>query len=298
MEVIHNLNFQFADTAVCIGKFDGIHKGHRLLLSEAKKEGQPLVMFTFSSTGDGLLYTQEEKYALAEKLGVDVLIDIPLDHAFMQQSPEDFVLHILREKCGAVKVVVGSDFRFGYQRRGDVKMLASLGEKYDFSVVVMDKIRDVCSGEIISSTYIRQLIGEGELLKANRLLETPYFFCGRVQSGNHIGRQMSTPTANLYPAEQKVLPPYGVYAVTAKVGQKCYNGVCNLGVKPTIPGDNPIGLEVWLFDFEGDLYDCALTVSLMAYIRPERKFDSLRQLKDQIQKDSRQAREILSGQGI
>lgn len=292
MNVIQNLAFQFHHTAVCIGKFDGIHRGHRLLLEEAKREGLTLVMFTFAPSDGRALYDPAEKRALAEKLGVDVLIEVPLDGAFMQQSPDEFAARILREKCGADKVVVGEDFRFGYQRQGDTGVLKSLGEKYGFQVVVYDKL--VQDGDIVSSTRIRRLIGEGNMKEANRLLGTPYFLSGIVERGNQLGRTINTPTANIRPGGKKVLPPYGVYAVIADIEDRYYRGVSNLGVKPTVPGENPVGLEVWLFDYEGDLYDRELTVYLMDYLRPERKFDSLTGLQNQIQQDTVRAHEILS----
>lgn len=296
MKVIRNLAFQLNHTAVCIGKFDGIHRGHRLLLEEAKREGLTLVMFTFSATGGKTLYCPAEKRALAERLGVDVLIEVPLDGVFMQQSPEEFVSRILRDKCGADKVVVGSDFRFGHQRQGDVGILKSLGEKYGFQVVVYDKL--VQDGDIVSSTRIRRLIGEGNITEANQLLGTPYFLSGVVERGNQLGRRMDTPTANIRPGEEKVLPPFGVYAVIAEVEGQYYQGVSNLGVKPTVPGENPVGLEVWLFDYKGNLYDRELKAYLMDYLRPEQKFDSLAKLQIQIQRDTVRAHEILSSPDI
>lgn len=291
MKVIRDLAFQFNHTAVCIGKFDGIHRGHRMLLEEAKRGGLTLVMFTFAA-GGRTLYCPAEKRALAERLGVDVLIEVPLDGTFMQQSPEEFVSRVLCEKCGADKVVVGEDFRFGYQRQGDAESLKGLGKKYGFQVVVFDKL--VQDGSIVSSTRIRRLIAEGKMREANRLLGTPYFLRGVVERGNQLGRRMNTPTANIRPGGTKVLPPFGVYAVIAEAEGQCYQGVSNLGVKPTVPGENPVGFEVWLFDYEGDLYDRELTVYLMDYLRPERKFDSLTGLQAQIRQDTVRAHEILS----
>lgn len=292
MEVIHNLEFQWNQTAVCIGKFDGIHRGHRLLLQEAKKEGLTTVMFTFSAGEGSVLYAPHEKRKLAEKLGIDRLVEVPLDDTFCKQTPEEFARDILQKRCGAAKVVVGSDFRFGKNRAGDAAMLTELGHQYGFQVVVLDKLE--WDGGIVSSTRIRTLIGMGEMQEANRLLGTPYFISGTVKQGNQLGRKMQTPTANLSPDIHKVLPPYGVYAVLAEGDEKIYEGVCNLGVKPTIPGENPVGLEVWLFDYEGNLYGKELTVWLLDYLRPERKFDSLMALQTQIQKDTARAREILA----
>lgn len=294
MKVIQDLAFQWKDTAVCIGKFDGIHKGHRLLLDRAVKSGKTTVMFTFSVEEGRVLYTSCEKRKLAEKLGIDELVEVPLDDSFRGQTPEDFAVRILQDCCGAGQVIVGCDFRFGKERSGDTAVLEELGKKYGFQVIVLDKL--MLDGDVVSSTRIRTLIGDGKITEANRLLGTPYFISGVVQKGNQLGRTMQTPTANLYPGTGKVLPPFGVYAVLADVEGVLYPGVSNLGVKPTIPGANPTGLEVWLFDYEGDLYSRELTVYLIDYMRPEQKFASLTELQAQIQKDIVRAREILSRQ--
>lgn len=292
MEIIRNLNFRLNNSAVCIGKFDGIHRGHRLLLSEAKKSGLTTVMFTFAMDQGEVLYSEQEKIQLAERLGFDIFIAIPLDEHFMQQSPEDFVRDVLLQCCDAGKVVVGEDFRFGHRRSGDVNLLLQMGIEYGFETVVRKKV--VAKGDVISSTRIRALVRRGELEEANSLLGTPYFISGRVQKGNQLGRKLETPTANICPHEGKDLPPYGVYAVLVEVDGKQYKGVANLGKKPTVAEEEPVGLEVWLFDYEGDLYDEEITVYLMDYQREERKFASLEELKQQIDGDARQAKQTLS----
>lgn len=294
MNIIQNLAFQWNHTVVCIGKFDGIHRGHRLLFEEEQKKERPVVMFTFSA-GEGLvLYSPHEKRQLAEKLGIDDLVEIPFNDTFRQQTPEDFASQILRDRCGADKVMVGADFRFGKGRSGDASLLQELGRQYDFDVVVYEKL--ILDREIVSSTRIRHLIGEGRMGEANRLLGTPYFVTGVVKKGNQLGRKIQTPTANLYPDDHKVLPPFGVYAVLTDVEGQLFQGVSNLGVKPTISGVNPVGLEVWLFDYDGDLYGKELTVYLIEYMRPEQKFESITELQAQIQEDTVQAQKILSQQ--
>lgn len=294
MRVIQNLAFQWNHTVVCIGKFDGIHRGHRLLFEDAKKKQRPVVMFTFSTGESSVLYAPCEKRQLAERLGIDYLVEVPLDDTFRQQTPEQFASHILRDKCGADQVIVGTDFRFGKDRSGDAVILEQLGTQFGFDVVVYEKL--LLDGEEVSSTRIRKLIGEGNVTEANRLLGTPYFIAGVVRKGNQLGRKLQTPTANIYPDAHKVLPPFGVYAVMADVEGELYAGVSNLGVKPTIPGDNPTGLEVWLFGYEGNLYGKELTVYLIDSIRPEQKFNSVTELQTQIQEDTVQARKILSRQ--
>lgn len=292
MQIITDLNFQLNHSAVCIGKFDGIHRGHRLLLREAKKTGLTTVMLTFVFPMAETIYSYEEKIYLAKQLGIDVFVAIPITEEFKHMTAEAFVKDILVERCHAKKIVVGSDFCFGYQRSGNVAFLQSREKAYDFQVTVFEKIK--ANGEIISSTRIRDLLTKGNMEEANELLETPFFIQSDVKNGNQIGRTISVPTANLVPAEGKVLPPFGVYAVLVKVDEKIYKGVGNLGMKPTIPGKNPIGMEVWLFDFQGDLYGKTLQVSLLSFLREEKKFASIQELQKQIGEDSLQAKEKLS----
>lgn len=288
MDIITDLNFQLNNTAVCIGKFDGLHRGHRLLFSEAERSGLRTVMITFLFSESCGIYGQEEKIYLAEELGIDVMILIPVTDEFMHMSAEEFIREILVKRCDAKKVIVGADFCFGYQRSGTAEYLQRAGMDYHFSVIVYDKLtRD---GEVISSTRIRRLLSEGRMQEANDLLQTPYFIRGTVEHGNQIGGKMMVPTANIRPAAEKVLPPYGVYSVRVRVGGKEYDGVGNLGVKPTIPGENPVGIEVWLFDYEGDLYGKTLTVYLMNFQRPEQKFPSVEELREQIREDTEGAK--------
>lgn len=292
MEILTDLDFKRKNTAVCIGKFDGIHRGHRRLLEKAKEDGLALLMITFLFPEHKGIYSIEEKQFLADKLGVDIFVSIPVTEEFMKMSPETFIEEILVERCGARHIVVGADFHFGYRRRGTAELLQRAGERYGFCVSVMEKLKE--DGEVISSTRIRSLLGKGEMEQANRLLQTPYFIMGKVEKGNQIGRKMDVPTANITPSVQKELPPFGVYAARALVDGRVYDGVCNLGVKPTIPGNNKTGLEIWLFDFDGSLYEKEMVVSLYSYQRPERAFSGIDELKEQILSDTRQAKQILT----
>ncbi len=214
MQIIRDLDFQLNNTAVCIGKFDGIHRGHRLLLEEAKKSGRTIVMFTFA-TERGVLYGEQEKIQLAAKLGVDVFLVIPFNRQFKEQPPEEFVKKILLARCDAKKIIVGDDFCFGYQRSGDIRLLQKMGKEYGFETIVKEKM--IADGDIISSTRIRTLVRQGRMREANALLGTPYRIAGEVQRGRQLGSSvLHTPTANLYPDSSKELPPYGVYAVLAE----------------------------------------------------------------------------------
>ena len=159
MNIIRNLEFLGKQTAVCIGKLDGIHRGHRLLIEQAKKENKPIVMISFSVDEAKVLYTPYEKEKLAEYLGIDCLLEIPLTKEFCSQTPEEFAKKLLCDTCDAASVIVGSDFRFGAGRSGDTNTLQQLGEKLGFSVTVLSKLE--LGGEVVSSTRIRSLIGTG-----------------------------------------------------------------------------------------------------------------------------------------
>lgn len=288
---VNKIDILLENTAICIGKFDGIHRGHRLLIQKAKSTGCPVVMVTFDFDKTEL-YSRAEKEKLAYENGVDYLITITATRSFFDMTAEDFIEKILMKQLGVSCVVVGTDFRFGHGRSGSPDLLRQYGENYGFSVCVMDKLMD--EDQVISSTRIRQLVEEGQLRKANQLLVTPFFFSGVVTHGNQIGRTMAVPTANLVPEKEKLLPPFGVYSVRVVVDGTCYDGVANLGVKPTVGDGETPGLEVWLFDFSGNLYDKEIVVYLMAFQRRERKFDSLEELQKQIGKDTVLAKENLA----
>lgn len=296
MRVITGLDFKLNHhTAVCIGKFDGLHRGHRTLIQAAKRTGLTTVLITFLIPDSRTLYSYEEKKYLAEKLGVDILIAIPVTPDFMRMQPETFVENILIRQCRAEKICVGSDFRFGYRRRGDVNLLQKMADENLFSVEVFEKVKQ--NGEIISSTKIRERLEKGEIREVNELLGTPYFLQATVVSGNKLGRKKTVPTANLIPEEGKILPPFGVYAIKVQADGRWYQAVGNLGVKPTVPGNSPAALEVWLFDYDGNLYGEKLTACFYEFQRPEKKFSSMEELKQQIEKDTVRAKEILLLQG-
>ncbi|MBO5489485.1 MAG: bifunctional riboflavin kinase/FAD synthetase [Eubacterium sp.] len=296
MKVINDLEFQLHQTAVCIGKFDGIHKGHRLLIEKTKETGLPVVMFTFQMLQPRGIYSLDEKEKLAESLGVDYLVSVTVTEEFMHMSAMQFVEEILCDKCDAKEIFVGEDFCFGYQRSGTAAMLKSLESVCGFHVNVFEKIK--VDDIEVSSTRIRRELEIGNLEAANQLLDMPYFIKGTVVSGNQIGRTISVPTANVIPAEGKILPPKGVYAVMLDFRGKILQGVANLGTKPTVSGDNLIGLEISIFDFNETIYEEEVIVYLMAYQRSEKKFASLDDLKKQIQCDTKKAKEILSSLNI
>ncbi len=285
------------ETAVSLGKFDGIHKGHvRLLeyLKEKKRLGQKSVVFTFDIPPrqivgaweqSKILTTNEEKMRLFEQNGMDYVIECPFTPEIMHMEAEDFVDMIVR-RLHIKSLVVGSDFHFGHNRLGDYQLLRALAGVYGYDVKVVDKVQE--NGRDISSTLVREEILAGRIESANKLLGYPYFVQGKVVHGNEMGRLFGAPTANLLPPDEKLLPPYGVYVTRTSIsgrGDKVYGGITNVGCKPTIQGSNPVGVETHLFDFDEWIYDREIKVEFLKRVRQEQKFDSLEQLKLQMNKD-------------
>lgn len=280
-------------TVLSLGKFDGIHRGHELLmehLAHKKEKGLKTVIFTFDippkrsvERADAkVLTTNEEKMRMFEGLGIDYLVECPFTQEIRCMEAEDFIEKIVRQlsvKC----VVAGADFRFGHNRRGDYQMLQHFAGEYGYEVVVVRKIKE--DSRDISSTFVREEIAEGNMEKANRLLGYRYFVTSVVEHGNQIGRTIGIPTINQIPPEEKLLPPNGVYVTEVFIDDRKYRGITNVGCKPTIEGKNPVGVETHLLDFKEDVYDRLVTVEFLTRVREERKFPSIEALKQQMQND-------------
>ncbi len=281
-------------TVMSLGKFDGIHRGHELLmerLSEKKEEGLAAVIFTFdipprknlSQPEAQVLTTNEEKMHMFERLGVDYLVECPFNREIMCMEAEDFIEKVVRRlhvKC----FVAGEDFRFGYQRRGDYKLLREYAQKFQYQVLVIEKMKE--DARDISSTFVREEVAKGNIEKANHLLGYRYFVAGKVLRGSRIGSsKLGIPTINQIPPEEKLLPPCGVYVTEVTIGAETYRGITNVGCKPTIGERNPVGVETHLLDFAEDAYGKSATVEFLTRVREERKFDSLEELKEQMQRD-------------
>ena len=227
--------------------------------------------------------TNPEREMLLEQVGVDYIVEYPFDEEVCHMAPEQFISDILVGRMNA-GVVSGPDCHFGYKAAGDCAMLERLSGKYGYRYFIVDKERDE-EGKIISSTYIREMLADGNIRKANDLLGYCYFVTGKVEHGNAIGHTKLYPTANLIPPAVKHLPKFGVYVTRVTVDGKVYGGLTNVGAKPTISGDNPIGVETYLYDFSGDLYGKEMKVELLDFVRPEMKFESIDALKAQLDHD-------------
>ena len=295
MKYIRNtVDFQIEeDTVISLGKFDGIHRGHELLmerLAEKKREGLKAAIFTFDipprrnvqHVEAKVLTTNDEKMHIFEEMGIDYLIECPFTEEVMHMEPEDFI-RMLVEQLHVKCIVAGEDFRFGHNRRGDYRMLQEYAGKLGYEALILKKMKE--DARDISSTFVREEIAAGNIEKANHLLGYRYFVKGMVKHGNQIGRTIGIPTINLIPPEEKLLPPFGVYVSEVVIGEERYQGVTNVGCKPTIEGNNPVGVETYLLDFHENVYDRIVTVEFISKIRAEHKFENIEALKEQMEND-------------
>jgi len=286
--------FKLSNTAVTIGKFDGLHLGHRQLLDltvKHKEQGLAAVVFTFllhpsyffSDKDFELIYTEEEKRIKLKRLGMDVMISYPFSQETRNMEPEDFIRYVIRDKLDAKVLIVGEDFRFGKNRRGDIAMLRQLQEECGYKLIACQKKE--WGKQIISSSIIRSLIKEGKMEEANAMLGGAYSIRGEVVQGRRLGRTIGMPTVNLIPPDMKLLPPCGVYASRVFTDGSYYCGVTNIGYKPTVGGEEYIGVESHIFDLDKDLYGRKIEVELISFIRPELKFATLDELTARMRED-------------
>lgn len=287
--ILEKRPFKLEDTAVCIGKFDGLHSGHRLLIdSICQYDKLRKVLFTFSFGDVPGIYSSSEKRYLAEKLGIDIYIDCPFSEELSHMSPQTFLETVLIDECGAKIISVGEDFRFGYKRKGDVELLRKYSARYGYGLNVFPKKR--MYGDVVSSTRIRNELKNGSIQRVNALLGYPYLIYGKVCHGNQIGRKkFHMPTANQELPPDKLLPPFGVYASRIRVDGEVYHGVTNIGVKPTIPGVVHTGAETYIMEFDSDIYDKEICVELCAFLRSEKKFPDMDALMAQMKEDKKDA---------
>lgn len=280
-------------SAVALGKFDGIHLGHRLLLErvlEQKQRGLQTVVFTFDTSAAFFfggetreLSTREEKRAAFSRLGIDVLIEFPLNRETAATEPADFVSRYLVGQMRTAYLCAGPDISFGKGGAGDYALLEKYAGTYGYQVELIEKVR--VDGEEVSSTRVRQAVRAGEMEKVTEMLGASYRVSGKVVHGRQLGRKLGMPTANLLPDERKLLPPNGVYYSRAEIGEKTYRGISNVGYKPTVSEEQVMGVETYLYDFAGEVYDRDMTVELLAFRRAERAFASVEALRRQIEAD-------------
>lgn len=289
-------------TVLSLGKFDGLHRGHELLMDcvfEKAAQGLKTAVFTFDippkqacGSMQKVITTNEEKQQLFLERGVDYLIECPFTEEIMQMEAETFIAQMV-QRLRVKWVIAGTDFRFGHQRRGDYRMLQQHADAYGYQVQAVSKMQH--NGRDISSTYIREELAAGNIALANELLGYPYFIQGTIAHGRQVGRTIGFPTVNIVPPPHKLLPPFGVYLSAIQIGTKSYRGITNIGKKPTIQGENPPGAETYIYDFHGDVYGKEARVNILHFVRPEMKFDGIEGLKAQLGKDIAFGREFFKG---
>lgn len=284
-----------------LGFFDGVHVGHGMVLDLcqhlAEDAGAETAAITFDRHPQSLftpnppplLNTTEDRCWLMEVwAGIDHLLVFPVNEQVMGMPWQAFLEMLLQE--GAVGFVCGYDFRFGHKGEGNAAKLAAFAEERNLPCYIVEE--QIMDGEKISSTRIRTLIEKGDMENAKRLMGHCHIFTGKVVHGQHLGRTLGVPTANLQLPDELVKPAFGVYACRAWVDGNFYVAVTNIGTRPTVDG-NGVTVEPWILDFEGDLYGKEITLEFHKFLRPEKKFDSLEELKAQIQLDAAQTRQLL-----
>ncbi len=299
-------------SVVAIGIFDGLHSGHRKIVSLAVKRARRLeaasAVITFYPHPLRILHPRRptprtlislhHRVRLIEAMGVNVIVVVKFTRAIASMEPHEFVEQFLIRTLKAKEVVVGEDFHFGRRKRGDIALLKFFGGIYGFKVTPVRSVR--IGGRVVSSSLIRSLITRGDMKSAGALLGRPVSMLGTVVRGSRIGTALGYPTANIDP-HHEAIPPSGVYAVGVKYGDRDYGGVLNIGFRPTISrvarrrarqrttAREP-QIEVHIFDFKGDIYGKELEVSFVKKLRPEKRFASRRALIEQIQRDVFRAR--------
>ena len=292
---------------VTIGTFDGVHLGHREVISELKRisilSGGESVIFTFephpriiiapSEDSLRLLSTKDEKIALIEKLGIDHLVIFPFTSQFSKLTYNEFVTDILVGKMKISTLVVGYDHRFGQGRKGDFHSLELLSNALHFKVEELSEL--LVEGKVVSSTKIRLALTSGDIMKANHFLGYRYLLSGKVIEGKQLGRKLGFPTANIETMDDhKLIPGDGVYAVFVQSSGIIYKGMLNIGIRPTVNYNaDHKSIEVHIFDFESDIYNSQITLYFVSKIRDEQKFAGIAQLREQLVKDKIVALNIL-----
>ena len=282
------------DSAVTFGKFDGLHRGHQKLVRKVQElstnENVNSIVCAFDmhplwkekGITPQLIMDQRERYLHLETQ-VDVLIDYPFTPEFARMPAEDFIEQIISRRLHARYVVVGTDFRFGYKKRGDVQMLSEYAGQYGYQLFVIEKER--YQDRIISSTYIKEVLRDGDVEKAAKMLGYAYAVDGVVEHGKRLGRTLGFPTVNLHWPEDKIVPPKGVYFSRVRVDGAVYHGISNVGIKPTVSDEQRLLVESFLFGYEGDAYGKEILVEFLKYHRPEQKFPDVESLKVQVDRD-------------
>ena len=284
---------------LALGFFDGVHRGHSALLKACRGLADSLGVTAGAVTFDihpmsltkghspQLINTPADRDALMQEQGIHEIVTLAFDEQLRCLSWQDF-LRLLMEKHGAAGFVCGSDFRFGYLGEGSAMCLLQFAKAHDLPCVIVPRLS--LGSTVISSSHIRSLLKDGSMEEANRFLGHPHRLTGKVIPGQHLGRTLGTPTANLAFPDTLAIPRFGVYACLAHVEGKTYAAVTNIGTRPTVEGTG-ITVEPWILDYEGDLYGREITLEFHKFLRPEMKFPDLAALQQEIRKNAAETRD-------
>lgn len=283
------------ESVVTIGNFDGLHRGHQVLIKKAteyaKANNVISIVFTFKNHPVNYfrpnsvknIITNEEKVKILKSMGVDCVINIPFDEYMTKMSGYDFIKEILLDTLGAKKIIVGHDFTFARNKEGNIKLLQELSQQYGFSLEIVKPIK--LDDIRISSTYIRKLISDGNVEDVYKYLDRNYKLSGDVIHSKKLGRTIGFPTANISINENMIVPKVGIYATKVYVNGEIYYGATNVGYNPTVNGDN-LSIETNILEFNEDIYGKVITIEFLERIRDEKRFNGIEDLKSQLQKDT------------
>ncbi len=286
------VDVEFPPCVIALGKFDGVHKGHREIIKSVidnLEDDLCPAVFTFdksilkaSDDGNEPILSESDRIAIFEELGIEYVACYTFDDNLKNMDREQFVKDILIGRLNAKKVVIGVDFRFGRNRLGDVNYLESIKDKYGFDLIVVDDYGDG-SGRI-SSSRIREALRSGDVEEANAMLNRPYSVKGIIIHGRELGRTIGIRTTNVRMPDDRLLPALGAYVTGNVIEGEVFYGITNLGYKPTVDGKHLL-LETHLFDFDRDVYGKEMTTELLKFVRSEERFSSVDELQEQINKD-------------
>ena len=305
MELINNIqSFSTAETVATLGFFDGVHRGHRFLIDQVKSDAKLLGLQSMVITFDQhprkvlchdfqpkLLNTFDEKIGLLRETGIDICCVLSFTAALSKLSSFEF-LQLLYDKLNVKKLIIGYDHRFGRNREEDFEQYKKHGET--LGMIIEQSVPLIENNVAISSSVIRRMLEQGEIEEANNCLGYNHFLSGKVIHGKKIGRSIHFPTANLAVDEQKQLPIPGIYAVRIQLKKDLYNGMLNIGTRPTVDTDaHETTVEVNIFDFDQDIYDEMVKVLLVKRTRDELKFPTIQMLAEQLKEDEKVIKNIL-----
>jgi len=304
MEIIKDITkVQWNKTSITLGKFDGVHLGHRMLMEnvlDGAKNGCTPTVFTFDKFPSKFLrqeamesiLTEEEKEQVLDQLGMERYVLFPFQEKTASMEPEEFVEEILVNVLKVKELFVGADFRFGKGRKGNAALLETLAKKHGFLFRAVDK--RMYHGAEVSSSRIRDCIVNGEMEDVTAMLGMPYRISGEIIHGRSLGHTIGIPTINQAVPEEKILPKLGVYCAKVTVEDKIYYGIANVGSKPTVQDAIIYGVETHLFSCDEDLYGKHAKTELLHFVRPEQKFASVEDLRKQLEEDKTVGRQYFN----